>query len=196
MTKLIHFKDCNTIIVLPCSTKSVCKCLTSLFLLGNYVHNYTLCSILDDSLLRILEWRTNERTFKESCKLPRSIRLYGYSNNDLKTLACLFIESYMVSDSRLDVNNDDDFSKLANELDSERISKTNKQREVFAQRINVSLLSQGHIAANPASEGHLLRQQSTGMQTQLQRETRAPVHTLSMQTQITFVCVLKMMCQF
>lgn len=107
----------------------------------------------------------------------------------------------MVSDSRLDVNNDDDFSKLANELDSDRISKTNKQREesqfqVFAQRINVSLLSQGHIAANPASEGHLLRQQSTGMQTQLQRETCASVHTLSMQTQITFVCVLKMMCQF
>lgn len=107
----------------------------------------------------------------------------------------------MVSDSRLDVNKDDDFSKLANELDPEKISKTNKQQRQESQFL---LLHKGltcpychkDVAASPASEGHLLRKQSTGMQTQLQRETHAPVHTLSVQTQITFVCVLKVMCQF
>lgn len=76
---------------------------------------------------------------------------------------------------------DDDFLKLANELDSERISKTNKQQREESQFLSshkglTCPYCHKDVAANPASEGRLLSQQSTGTQTQLQRATHTCTH--------------------
>lgn len=105
-----------------------------LFLLRNtQKKSCSLFTICNDSILRIPKWRT---------KKDRGENVITTLYNDIHTVIhimiwkywlCLFIEMYVISDCNLDVNKDYVFLKLANELDSERISKTNKQQREESQ---------------------------------------------------------------
>ncbi len=83
----------------------------------------------------------NELQFAAYIKYPK---LRCYSNNDQKTLLCLFKEMYVVSDGNLDINKACKWAGLWENIKDKQTAKRGISMYFIARRINVSLLSQGH----------------------------------------------------